>query len=68
MASQVFHEALEGMTYHGKSSIPKTDIMMFIDSYLGFTADEVEKLLDDVAENEYNLEVDFTCYYIRSNV
>jgi hypothetical protein len=32
---------------------------------LGFTTEELEKIMDEVAEDEYKLEVDFTCYDIR---
>lgn len=63
--SQVLHEELEGMTWRGSNEIKKSDILMTLDSDLGFIREDLEPILDDVAENEYNLEVDFTCYYVR---
>ena len=63
--SQILHEELEGMTWRGSKEIKKSDILMTLDSDLGFIREDLEPLLDDVAENEYNLEVDFTCYYVR---
>ena len=63
--SQILHEELEGMTWRGSSEIKKSDILMTLDSDLGFIKEELEPIMDDVAENEYNLEVDFTCYYVR---
>ena len=63
--SQILHEELEGMTWRGSSELKKNDILMTLDSDLGFIREELEPILDDVAENEYNLEVDFTCYYVR---
>ena len=63
--SQILHEEIEGMTWRDSSEIKKTDILMILDSDLGFIKEDLEPILDDVAENEYNLEVDFTCYYLR---
>ena len=63
--SQLLHEELEGMTWRGNNEIKKSDILMTLDSDLGFIREDLEPILDDVAENEYNLEVDFTCYYVR---
>lgn len=63
--SQILHEELEGMTWRGSNEIKKSDILMTLDSDLGFIREDLEPILDDVAENEYNLEVDFTCYYVR---
>ena len=63
--SQILHEELEGMTWRGSSEIKKSDILMMLDSDLGFIKEELEPIMDDVAENEYNLEPDFTCFYVR---
>lgn len=63
--SQILHEEIEGMSWRDNSEIKKSDILMILDSDLGFIKEELEPILDDVAENEYNLEVDFTCYYLR---
>ena len=65
LLSQILHEELEGMTWRDRSEIKKNDILMLVDSDLGFIREELESILDDIAENEYNLEVDFTCYYVR---
>lgn len=62
--SQMLHEELEGMKWRGSNEIKKSDILMILDSDLGFIKEELEPILDDVAENDYNLEVDFTCYYV----
>lgn len=63
--SQMLHEELEGMSWRGSNEIKKSDILMTLDSDLGFIKEELEPIMDDVAENEYNLDVDFTCYYVR---
>ena len=65
LLSQILHEELEGMTWRSSSEIKKNEILMLVDSDLGFIREELENILDDIAENEYNLEVDFTCYYMR---
>lgn len=62
--SQILHEEIEGMKWGGSNEIKKSDILMTLDSDLGFIKEELESILDDVAENDYNLEVDFTCYYV----
>lgn len=63
--SQMLHEELEGMKWRGNNEIKKSDILMILDSDLGFIKEELEPMLDDVAEDDYNLDVDFTCYYVR---
>ena len=65
LLDQILHDELEGMRYYGRSEIKKNDILMLVDSDLGFITEELEEILDDIAENAYNLEVDFTCYYLR---
>ena len=65
LMSQYLEENVDSARYSGKSEIKKNDILMCIDSDLGFTYEELEKILDDVSENEYKLELDFTCYYVR---
>ena len=63
--SQMLHQELEGASWRGSNEIKKSDVLMTLDSDLGFIKEELEPIMDDVAENEYNLDVDFTCYYVR---
>ena len=65
LLSQILHEEIESMSWKTSSEIKKNEILMLVDSDLGFIREELEDILDDIAENEYNLEVDFTCYYMR---
>ena len=61
---QILHDELESMSFRGGSEIKKSDILLYIDCYLGFTEQELDKIMEDVAENRYNLEPDFTCFYV----
>lgn len=63
--SQLLKEEIESARWHNTKSIRKTDVLMRTVSDLGFTTEELEKIMDEVAENEYKLEADFTCYDIR---
>jgi hypothetical protein len=63
--SQLLKEEIESARWNNTKSIRKTDVLMRTVSNLGFTPEELEKILDEVAEDEYKLEVDFTCYDIR---
>ena len=65
LLSQILHDELEGTAFRGSQEVKKNEVLMFVDSDLGFIREELEEILDDVAEQEYNLEVDFTCYYVR---
>ena len=65
LLSQILHDELEGASFRGSHEIKKNEVLMFLDSDLGFIREELEPILDDIAEQEYNLEVDFTCYYVR---
>lgn len=62
---QILHDELESMSFRGADEIKKSDILLHIDCSLGFTEQELDKLMEDVAENSYNLEPDFTCFYVR---
>ncbi len=62
---QILHEELESMSFTGSSEIKKSDILLYIDCNLGFTEQELDKIMEDVAVNSYNLEPDFTCFYVR---
>lgn len=48
----------------GSSEVKKNHILVDVVSQLGFTEEELENMLDVIAEIKFNLEVDFTCYYI----
>lgn len=63
--SQLLKEEIESAIWRNTKSIRKTDVLMRTVGNLGFTTEELEKIMDEVAENEYKLEVDFTCYDIR---
>lgn len=63
--SQLLKEEIESARWHNTKSIRKTDVLMRTVGDLGFTPEELEKIMDEVAEDEYKLEVDFTCYDIR---
>lgn len=65
LIDQILHEELESMSFRGKDEVKKFDILLDIDCYLGFTEQELDKIMEDVAVNSYNLEPDFTCFYVR---
>ena len=65
LVDQILHDKLESMSFIGSSEIKKSDILLNIDCNLGFTEQELDKIMEDVAENSYNLEPDFTCFYMR---
>lgn len=65
LVDQILHDELESMSFRGSSEIKKSDILLHIDCALGFTEQELDKIMEDVAENRYNLEPDFTCFYVR---
>ena len=65
LIDQILHDELESISFRGTSEINKSDILLHIDCSLGFTEQEIDKLMEDVAENKYNLEPDFTCFYVR---
>ncbi len=65
LIDRILHDELESMSFMGSSEIKKSDILLYIDCYLGFTEQELDKIMEDVAENRYNLEPDFTCFYVR---
>ena len=62
---QILHDELESMSFRGKNEVQKLDILLNIDCNLGLTEQELDKIMEDVAENRYNLEPDFTCFYAR---
>lgn len=63
--NQILHDKLESISLRGSNEINKYDILMHIDCDLGFTEQELDKIMEDVAVNSYNLEPDFTCFYMR---
>lgn len=65
IVDQILHDELESMSSRGKDEVKKSDILLHIDCALGFTEQELDKIMEDVATNNYNLEPDFTCFYVR---
>ncbi len=65
LVDQILHDQLESMSFRGKNEVRKSDILLNIDCDLGFTEEELDKIMEDVAVNSYNLEPDFTCFYVR---
>ena len=65
IVDQILHDELESMSFRGKDEVKKSDILLNIDCDLGFTEQELDKIMEDVAVNSYNLEPDFTCFYVR---
>ena len=65
LVDQILHDELESTRFRGKDEVKKSDILLHIDCVLGFTEQELDKIMEDVAENKYNLEPDFTCFYVR---
>ena len=65
LTDQILHDELESMSFRGKNEVKKSDILLNIDCNLGFTEEELDKIIEDVAVNSYNLEPDFTCFYVR---
>ena len=65
LIDQILHNKLESMSFRGGGELKKSDMLLYIDCYLGFTEQELDKILEDVATNSYNLEPDFTCFYVR---
>lgn len=64
LIDQILHDVLESMSFKGLSVLKKSDILQNIDCSLGFTEEELDKIMEHVAENSYNLESDFTCFYV----
>ena len=66
--SKILEESLEKeivtTKLRGSSEVKKNSIFVDVVSQLGFTEEELENMLDAIAETKFNLEVDFTCYYI----
>lgn len=65
LVDQILHDELESMSFRGTDEVKKSDILIHIDCDLGFTEEELDKIMEDVAVNSYNLEPDFTCFYVR---
>lgn len=65
LIDQILRDEFESMSFRGSREVKKSDILMHIDCALGFTEQELDKIMEDVAENRYNLEPDFTCFYVR---
>ena len=65
LIDQILHDELESMSFRGSSEIKKSDILIYVDCNLGFTEEELDKIMEEVGQNRYNLEPDFTCFYVR---
>ena len=65
LVDQILHDELESMSFRGSDEVKKSDILQYIDCDLGFNEQELDKIMEDVAVNSYNLEPDFTCFYVR---
>lgn len=65
LIDQIIHDALESMSFRGSKEIKKSDVLLYVDCTLGFTEQELDKIMEDVGQNKYNLEPDFTCFYVR---
>ena len=65
LIDQILHDELESISFGRKDELKKSDILLHINCDLGFTERELDKIMEDVAENKYNLEPDFTCFYVR---
>ena len=65
LVNQILHDELESTHFRGSDEVKKSDILMHIDCVLGFTEEQLDKIMEDVAVNSYNLEPDFTCFYVR---
>ena len=65
LIDQILHDELESMSFRGNDEVKKSDILLHIDCALGFTEQELDQIMEDVATNSYNLEPDFTCFYVR---
>lgn len=63
--SQYLEGAVDSARYRGIREIDKNEVFMMVDSDLGFIREELEVILDDLAEEVYHLGVDFTCYYVE---
>jgi hypothetical protein len=62
---QIIEDKLELAKFSGKSEIKKADISMQIDCNLGYTEEELDQLMEEVAVNCFSLKPDFTCFYLR---
>ena len=65
LVDQILHDELKSMSFRGSDEVKKSDILLHIDCDPGFTEQELDKIMEDVATNSYNLEPDFTCFYVR---
>ena len=65
LVDQILHDELESMSFRGSDEVKKSDILLHIDCALSFTEQELDQIMEDVATNSYNLEPDFTCFYVR---
>ena len=65
LIDQILYNKLESMSFRGKNEVKKSDILMHVDCVLGFTEEELDQIMEDVAENKYDLEPDFKCFYVR---
>lgn len=62
---QIIEDKLELAKVYEKSEINKLDISMQIDCNLGFTEEELDKLIKEVAVHSFALKSDSTYFYLR---
>ena len=47
LIDQILHDELESASFRGSSEIKKSDVLMHIDCDLGFTENELDKIMED---------------------
>lgn len=62
--TQLLKECVDNRQYAMSNEIKKSDIFMQVVTDLGLTPEEQDNLLDNIAEKDFGLNVDFTCYYV----
>lgn len=65
LIDQILNDEVESARFRNTDEIKKADILMQVDCNLGFTEAELDKIMEEVGENKYNLNPDFTCFYLR---
>ena len=65
LIDQILNDEVESARFRNTDEIKKADILMQVDCNLGFTEAELDKIMEEAGENKYNLNPDFTCFYLR---
>ena len=65
LIDQILNDEVESARFRNTDEIKKADILMQVDCNLGFSEAGLDKIMEDVGENKYNLDPDFTCFYLR---